>query len=141
MQPAEWTGQPVTVVEHPRSCLDSVLSAWATQFEEQRFALQDARHLSRRLEDRVLWDLDEFLYGHEVAPRSLRRTKTLDVLAVLPSLAAEIARERVARIRDLVCSLTKRNNTVPGGYTVAQELLREQRADDKCRWKHVIATR
>ena len=166
------------------------LIAWAAQFPERRFALEDVRHLSRRLEadliragervvrvptrlmgtarrsgrqrgksdaidalataraalrepglpeaaldgperelrllvdhredyvgertrmeNRLLWDLHELLPGYVVAPRSVGRLKTLDqlasVLAPLDGLVADIARERLERIRDLTVRINE----------------------------------
>ncbi len=166
------------------------LIAWAAQFPERRFALEDVRHLSRRLEadliragervvrvptrlmgtarrsgrepgksdaidalataraavrepglpeaglegperelrllvdhredyvgertrmeNRLLWDIHELLPGHVVAPRSLSSLKGLDrvasVLAPLEGLVADIARERLARIRELTVRINE----------------------------------
>jgi transposase len=58
-----------------------------------------------KLENRLLWDLHELTPGHVVAPRSLGRAKTLAELELLlegaSGLVAEIAKERLQRIRDL----------------------------------------
>lgn len=58
-----------------------------------------------RMENRLLWDIHELFPGLEVAPRSLGRRKTLDGLEGMlegrEGLVAELARERVARIRGL----------------------------------------
>jgi transposase len=166
------------------------LIAWAAQFPERRFAIEDVRHLSRRLEgdliragervvrvptrlmgtarrsgrergksdaidalataraalrepglpeatldgperelrllvdhredyvaertrmeNRLLWDLHELLPGHVVATRSLSSLKGLDraasVLAPLEGLVADIARERLGRIRDLTVRINE----------------------------------
>jgi transposase len=57
------------------------------------------------MENRLLWDLHELLPGHVVASRSLSRLKSLDqvatVLAPLEGMVANIARERLGRIREL----------------------------------------
>ncbi|MGH8981679.1 MAG: IS110 family transposase, partial [Acidimicrobiales bacterium] len=58
-----------------------------------------------RMENRFLWDLHELFPGRSVAPRSLSRKKTLDALTALLAtahgLVAELARERLARVREL----------------------------------------
>jgi transposase len=64
-----------------------------------------------RLENRLLWDLHELVPGHQVAPRSLGRLRTLDslahLLAPLPGLVADIARERLERIRALTLRINE----------------------------------
>jgi len=58
-----------------------------------------------RLENRLLWDLHELAPGYVVAPRSLRSMKTIaaigQFLEPLEGLVADIAKERLERIRDL----------------------------------------
>lgn len=64
-----------------------------------------------RIENRLLWDLHELFPGHEVAPRSLGRMRTLDQLARLlasaSGLVAELARERLTRIRELTVRINE----------------------------------
>jgi transposase len=64
-----------------------------------------------RMENRLLWDLHELLPGHVVAPKSLSRRKGLDqvasVLAPLEGLVADIARERLGRIRELTMRINE----------------------------------
>jgi transposase len=58
-----------------------------------------------RYENRLLWDLHELLPGTPVTPRSLSRLSGLehveDLLAPCTGLVAELARERLERVRDL----------------------------------------
>lgn len=58
-----------------------------------------------RIENRLLWDLHELFPGRAVPARSLDRKKTLDALTALlataDGLVAELARERLSRVREL----------------------------------------
>lgn len=64
-----------------------------------------------RSENRLLWDLHELVPSHKVASRSLSRLRTLDalaeVLAPVPGLVADIARERLERIRVLTVRINE----------------------------------
>jgi transposase len=63
------------------------------------------------MENRLLWDLHELLFGHAVASRSLSRLQSLDqvamVLAPLEGMVANIARERLGRIRELTVRINE----------------------------------
>jgi len=75
-----------------------------------------------RMENRLLWDLHELLPGYVVAPRSLGRRKVLDelaaVLAGIEGLVAEIARERLARIRQLTVRVNELEREIARRTTV-----------------------
>jgi transposase len=64
-----------------------------------------------RVQNRLRWHLHELDPGNEPAPRSLGRARVLgaleDQLATLPGLVARLARDLVARCRDLTAQISE----------------------------------
>jgi transposase len=107
---------PIDALATARAALREELPEAFLEGEERELRLivdhrEDYVGERTRTENRLLWDLHELFPGLEIKPRSLDRAKTLAeieaMLAPLPGVLAEIARERLADVRRLTARINE----------------------------------